>query len=210
MIFASPWQSPVHNRLVTAVRSVLKPWGNLEDRFIDILARRQNRRVRTHFAGRPPGTVLLIMPRCVKQTGCGVDVQNSLELCQECWVCPLGDVARLCHRYRVQALVAFRSHIAFAIARNEKPDLIIANACHDRLVKALRSVPEIPALLAPLSGMERSCVNAGVDFVWLEQQLSLATGLPVGDPGRSSTSGSAFSHGCPRPTPSTGQVGEGP
>ncbi len=73
----------------------------------------------------------------------------------------------------MEALVAFRSHIAFQMAREHEPDLIIATACHDRLVKALRSVPEYPALLAPLPSMEKMCVNANVDLAWLENQLAL-------------------------------------
>jgi hypothetical protein len=78
--------------------------------------------------------------------------------------------------YGVRALVAFRSHIAFAMARREQPDLIIATACDDRLIKALRSVPEIPAVLAPLSSMERPCINARLDLQWIENQLRRACG----------------------------------
>lgn len=176
MEFRSPWQSALFVRRVQWTRKLLRPFGGLEQRYIDRLTDEQNRRVVRHLAGRRPGKALLIMPRCVKKTGCRADVQNSLAECRECRLCPLGDVARLCERYSMQALVAFRSHIAFEMARTHQPDVIIATACHDRLVKALRSVPEYPALLAPLTGMERQCINAGVDFVWLEQQLAMLTG----------------------------------
>ncbi len=95
-----------------------------------------------------------------------------------CFQCLKINVAALCQRHGLQALVAFRSHIAFDMARREKPDVIIATACHDRMIKALRSVPEYPALLAPLTSMDRMCVNATVDLVWLQQQLELVA--PVG------------------------------
>ena len=37
----------------------------------------------------------------------------------------------------------------------------------------------MPALLAPLPGMERMCVNATLDLPWLEQQVaSVASGRP--------------------------------
>jgi uncharacterized protein len=172
MKFSSPWQSTHFVRTVEMTRRLLRPFGSLEQKFIDSLAAAQNRRVHRHLAGSNPETVLLIMPRCVKLTGCRADVQHSLTQCLECNLCPLGDVARLCARFEIRPLVAFRSHIAFDMAREKKPDLIIATACHDRLVKALRSVPEYPALLAPLSGMQKQCVNAGVDLDWLEAQLS--------------------------------------
>ncbi len=173
MSFHSPWQSSWYVAWVALVRRVLRPWGQFENRYIEHLAHRQNLRVRRHLTRTPASSVLLIMPRCVKKPGCPADVKNSLAQCVSCQECPLGDVARLCDRYGVTALVAFRSHIAFDMARTRQPDVIIASACHDRLIKALRSVPDIPALLSPLVGMEKMCVGAWVDLPWLEDQLRL-------------------------------------
>lgn len=146
------------------LRRLLRPFGPAEPALIAWLAERQNRRVARHLAVSPARRVLLIMPRCVKKSGCRADVQRGLDECLSCLQCPLGDVALICRQHEVQALVAFRSHIAFEMARTHKPDVIIASACHDRMVKAWRSVPDVPALLAPLAGMERMCVNATLDL----------------------------------------------
>ncbi len=171
MKFSSPWQSRYFAKWVTVTRHLLRPFGTLEQKFIFRLVDNQNKRVHKHLSGKHPSSVLLIMPRCVKLSGCRADVQNSLSECRACRLCPLGDVARLCARFQIQALVAFRSHIAFELARKIKPDLIIATACLDRLIKALCSVPEFPALLTPLSSMEKKCSNARLDLGWLEGQL---------------------------------------
>ena len=183
MNFTSPWQSRSYVKAVEFARVILRPFGRAENRFIEMLGRWQNRRVARHLDGSPARKILLIMPRCVKKTGCRADVQHGLEECLTCLGCPLGDVALICDRHQVEALVAFRSHIAFEMARVHRPDVIIAAACHDRMVKAWRSVPEIPALLAPLSGMERMCVNASIDLHWLEQQVAAVTAgaLPAPD-----------------------------
>ena len=178
MTFVSPWRYTLYVRLVALLRWLLRRWPALENRLIASLTDAQNRRVHRHLLNHRAESVLLIMPRCVKQVGCRADVKASLADCLHCNACPLGDVARLCAHHRVKALVAFRSHIAFEIARREQPDLIIATACEDRLIKALHNVPDIPALLAPLTGMERRCINAGVDLPWLASQLALATGRP--------------------------------
>ncbi len=175
--FTSPWQSLLFLRTVQLVRHLLRPLGDLENRYIATLVERQNQRVRQHFQLRPVTSALLIMPRCVKLTGCRAQVQTSLDECLNCARCPLGEVARVCAEFELTAIVAFRSHIAFDIARRRQPDLIIASACHDRLVKALRSVPDIPALLAPLTGMQSQCLNATVDPHWLRAQLTLVKGL---------------------------------
>ncbi len=176
MKFRSPWQGTLFRESVAMLRWLLRPFGNLENHLVERLTLSQNRRVIKHLQNFPAEKLLLIMPRCVKKTGCQADVKNGLEECLQCRRCTLGDVAQLCDHFDIAALVAFRSHIAFEMARTRKPDLIIATACHDRLIKALRAVPDYPALLAPLTAMDKMCVNAGVDLLWLEEQLALVCG----------------------------------
>ena len=178
--FRSPWQHRAFTSLVAGLRFLLRPSSRLEQGLITRLVADQNRRVQRHLQSQTPQKVLLIMPRCVKKTGCRVDVQTSVTPCLTCMQCPLGDVAAACAAHGLQALVAFRSHIAFEIARREQPDVIIASACHDRMIKALRSVPEVPALLAPLAGMERMCVNATLDLDWLRSQLAQVAPVAAG------------------------------
>lgn len=180
MSFRSPWRRGWYVRAVAAARRVLRPFGRAENALIAWLASRQNRRVARHLRGSPARRILLIMPRCVKKTGCRADVQSGLDECLSCLACPLGDVALICRRHDVQALVAFRSQIAFDMARTIKPDVIIASACHDRMVKAWRNVPDVPALLTPLAGMERMCVNATLDLPWLEAQVAAVAGNRAG------------------------------
>lgn len=175
MTYRSAWQLRPFVLGVALVRLLLRPFGDREQRYVEWLTRRENDNVRRYLARRPARTVLLILPRCVRRKGCCPDAQTDLSLSLDCRACPLGDMARLCDRFGVRALVAFRSHIAFAMARRERPDLILATACHDRLVKARRTVPEFPALLRPLAGMDRMCVNASVDLVWFERQLQAVT-----------------------------------
>lgn len=173
--YSSPWQHPSYVRFVQIIRRILRPFGPLENKFIAAVVTDHNKKVTKHLAQNRPNKVLLIMPRCVQKIGCRSNVQESLDECLVCGRCPLGDVAAICDQHGLPALVAFRSHIAFDLARQQKPDLIIATACHDRLIKALRNVPEVPALLAPLASMDRMCVNASVDLQWLDEQLTAVT-----------------------------------
>lgn len=203
MTYTSPWQRTWYVRLIAAARRLLRPFGRTENALIDWLAARQNRRVARHLAAAPASSVLLIMPRCVKKAGCRADVQAGLDECLTCLGCPLGDVALICQRHDVQALVAFRSQAAFEMARSIKPDVIIASACHDRLVKAWRSVPDVPALLVPLAGMERMCVNATLDLPWLDRQVAAAAaGRKATAPAAASSaaSGAELPAGEPFPT----------
>jgi len=199
MTYHSAWQIPLFLYAIAMARLLLRPWSDRENRFIEKLTRYENRRVRDHLARHPARTVLLILPRCVRRKGCCPDAQVDLARSRDCQACPLGDMARLCERYGVRALVAFRSHIAYAMARRERPDLILATACHDRLIKARRSVPEFPALLTPLAGMEKMCVNAGIDLMWFERQLRATTAVVGARPdaaGQASGSSSGSADGA--------------
>ena len=176
MSWRTPWR---HKSFVTGVallRRLLRPLGDAESRLIRFLVEAQNSRVLAHLAGHPPRTMLLILPRCVKKRGCRVDLGGEMSACLECRACLLGDMARLTEDYGVRSLVAFRSHIAFAMARRERPDLILATACDDRMIKALRSVPETPALLTPLVETDRPCVDCTFDPAWFEDHLRRITG----------------------------------
>ncbi|MHB8078690.1 MAG: DUF116 domain-containing protein [Candidatus Krumholzibacteriia bacterium] len=181
MTFRSPWASPLYRAGVATARRLCRLAGRDDAPLIRRLVAAQNARVRRHVARHPVRSVLLILPRCLGRSGCPVDVRGDLAVCADCRRCPLGEVARLAARPGVRALVAFRSHHAFAMARAERPDLIVASACEDRLVKALRSVPEIPALLAPLTGLARPCVGAEFDLAWVADQVRAALGAAGDD-----------------------------
>lgn len=184
MSYRSPWSWRAFALGVAALRGALRLLELNERGFIKLLVEAQNRRVLRYLRRYPPRSVLLILPRCVKRAGCPIDVRGELAVCLECQTCPLGEVARLTERSGVRALVAFRSHIAFAMARREAPDLIIALACEDRLVKALRNVPEIPALLAPLDEMTTPCLDAEFDLAWLARQVEIVGSLCPSPPRR--------------------------
>ncbi|MBK6899026.1 MAG: DUF116 domain-containing protein [bacterium] len=173
--YRSPWRHRAYVLAVAAARALLARAGRSDEPLIRRLVAANNRRVERRLAAHGAATVLLILPRCVRRGCCKIDDGGSLATCLGCDRCDLGELARVANRFQVEALVAFRSHVAFALARERRPDLIIATACDDRLIKALRSVPEIPALLAPLTGMERMCVNATFDPAWFAAQLRLAT-----------------------------------
>lgn len=173
MTWTSPWLESGWVRGVAVARGQQRAATGDDRSLIARLVADQNARVETWLEGRdtPCRDVMIILPRCVKRSCCRVGVDGSLEECRACEECDLGKVARLAHRLGVRPLVAFRSHLAFAAARRDRPEVIVAAACEDRLIKALVSVPEVPALLSPLTGMERMCVGADFDLEWVRSML---------------------------------------
>ena len=196
MSYSSRWRFRLYVRAIEAARRVLRPFGALESGFIRGLVRRHNSRVLRKLRRTPPRSILLILPRCAKLPGCRIDRSGEMAGCRDCGKCILGDMARMTAAFGVRSLVAFRSHIAFEMARRERPDLIVAAACDDRMVKALRSVPEIPSLLTPLRESERKCMNCTFDVGWFERQLRATTGLSPRIPAAAPAS-TAAAAGCP-------------
>lgn len=180
MSWISPWQTPGYVKGVEALRWIARRTAAGEEPLIRRLVAANNRRVERWIAGNPPASVLLILPRCVRRGCCRIPDGGSLDACRGCEDCALGELARIAARHGIPALVAFRSHVAFAMARNEQPDLIIATACEDRLIKALRSVPEIPAFLDPLCGMAKMCHQADFDTTWFADRMALASQARTG------------------------------
>jgi len=175
----SPWRRRAVVLAVETLRRCLATCRMSESPLLRRLVEDNNRRVRRHLASHPPRTILLILPRCVQRGCCRFDRGDSLQSCRECRECQLGELARLADRLGLEALVAYRSHIAYAMARERRPDLILATACEDRLLKALRSVPEVPALLSPLTGMARQCVDAQFNLDWFTRELHRLPVAPV-------------------------------
>jgi len=176
MIWRSPWSDPAWVRGIASSRGWLRAAAGSDHALVHSLVAEQNERVERWLEERstPCRDILLLIPRCVKKRCCSVGRDGSLDGCLECRECSLGELARLARSYGVKAIVAFRSHIAYAAARRDRPDLIIATACEDRLIKAMASVPEVPALLTPLTGMDRMCVNAELDAEWIGAKIAAA------------------------------------
>lgn len=182
-VWTSPWRHPSWVRGVAVARGGLRSGSGTDHDLVHHLVRDQNDRVLAWLDARdaPCRDILLILPRCVKRTCCSVGRDGDLAACRNCRECALGDAARTAERLGVRAIVAFRSHLAYAAARRDRPELIIAAACEDRLVKAMASVPEIPALLSPLRPMDRMCVDAEFDRNWIARMLERAAGEVSGD-----------------------------
>ena len=176
MTWHSPWSNPHWVCTIAAARGWLRAATGSDHDLVHTLVSDQNSRVEAWLSTleHPCRDVLLILPRCVKRRCCNVGPDGSLDGCRSCEACALGELARLAEHHGIRAIVAFRSHIAYAAARRDRPNLIIATACEDRLVKAMASVPDIPAFLAPLTGMERMCVNAELDIAWIGARLAAA------------------------------------
>ncbi len=94
--------------------------------------------------GRPPRSVLLLMPHCLQDKDCQVKITYRVENCKRCGKCSIKDLLGLAEKYGVHIAVATGGTIARRIVIDTRPDLIIAVACERDLTSGIQDTTPLP------------------------------------------------------------------
>lgn len=94
--------------------------------------------------GRPPRSVLLLMPHCLQDKDCEVKITYRVENCKRCGKCTIKDLLGLSEKYGVHMAVATGGTIARRIVIDTRPDLIIAVACERDLTSGIQDTTPLP------------------------------------------------------------------
>lgn len=94
--------------------------------------------------GKPPRSVLLLMPHCLQDKDCKVKVTHRVENCKRCGKCRIADLIGLSEKYGVYLAVATGGTIARRIVMEKRPDLIIAVACERDLTSGIQDTSPMP------------------------------------------------------------------
>jgi hypothetical protein len=160
-------------RSFLAARSAIQRWEGYWARALRPLARRlkledawvlsfcawNNRRVAEAFRARKARRALVLLPHCIQMARCKAEVQTDLGKCYECGLCGVGELLPLRLQGGWETRLTNRSHKAYLEAREYRPDLIVAVACGDRLLKGLTRLPEVPSYVIPLELPHGMCVD---------------------------------------------------
>ncbi len=94
--------------------------------------------------GRPPRSILLLMPHCLQDKDCTVKITHRAENCKRCGKCTIKDLLGLAEKYGVYMAVATGGTIARRIVIETRPDLIIAVACERDLTSGIQDTTPLP------------------------------------------------------------------
>jgi hypothetical protein len=150
--------------------------GDKTDPILRSFVQANNAAVRAHYRARKPDNVMVLLPHCVVWTRCPKKVVKDLAACKECDLCQMEEILGIADRASLPVGIAIRSVEAYIQAREMGPDLTIAVACDDRLVKGITRVPEIPAFGLPLHLPEEGCHDNLVDLPGLHAALGYFIG----------------------------------
>jgi hypothetical protein len=153
---------------------ILRPFFrliNMEEAWLRSFCEWNNQRVMRAFRGKPKRKAMVLLPHCIQATKCKAPVVNSLQSCLKCGKCVVEDAAQEAAKRNWDVKISPRSRAAYIEARKFHPDIIIAIACTDRLVKGLIKLPEIPSFTIPLDLPHGMCVDTTFDFQRLLQVM---------------------------------------
>jgi len=94
--------------------------------------------------GKPPRSILLLMPHCLQDKDCQVKITHQVENCKRCGKCSIKDLLGLSEKYGVRMAVATGGTIARRIVIETRPDLIIAVACERDLTSGIQDTTPLP------------------------------------------------------------------
>ncbi|MGA2402362.1 MAG: DUF116 domain-containing protein, partial [Syntrophobacteraceae bacterium] len=94
--------------------------------------------------GRPPRSILLLMPHCLQDKDCMVKITHRVQNCKRCGKCTIKDLLGLAEKYGVNMAVATGGTIARRIVIETRPDLIIAVACERDLTSGIQDTTPLP------------------------------------------------------------------
>ncbi len=145
--------------------------GDKTDPLLRAFVQANNAAVRALYRHRKPRNVMVLLPHCVVWTRCPKKVVKDLSQCRECDLCQMEEILGVADRATLPVGIAIRSAEAYSQARGMGPDLTLAVACDDRLVKGITRVPELPAFALPLDLPKESCHDNLVDLSGLHQAV---------------------------------------
>lgn len=150
--------------IMAFVRSVkIGEYAEEKRRFIE----RNNQAVIDKLRGHRPLRLLVLIPRCLLTKRCQCPLEKGLDQCQELEGCSVAGLKVIAAERHLDIRFARRSAVAVDQVAAVRPDLTVAYACEDRLVKGMIRTRGLPAYGIPIGLPEGICVRAVAD----EQRL---------------------------------------
>jgi len=157
-------------RWLQALRPLFRAF-DVEGRWLRSFCAWNNRRVSRALMAKKAQRVVILLPHCVQAINCGAPVIENLQSCFRCGKCVVGEAAHAALECNWDTRLSPRSRIAYSEARRSHPDLVVAVACPDRLVKGLIKLPETPSYTIPLELPHGMCIDTTFDFQHLARAM---------------------------------------
>lgn len=120
--------------------------------------------------------VLILLPRCLQYSGCGIDLISSVWNCVKCGKCKIRDIIALSEKYNnIKIKVATGGKLARKFIEEDNPDYVITVACETELVVGINKVIKYKVLAIPNIIKGQPCINTDVEVKKIEKFIEYIT-----------------------------------
>lgn len=151
---------------------VKKDKDEIRSLFIDI----NNLCVQSGNIRKSPDKVLLLLPHCLQDSGCGLKITGDIANCRKCGRCTIGTIKEMAGDKGVKAIVVTGGTAARAAIDREKPEIVLSVACERDLSIGISDVSSIPVVGILNRRPNGPCVNTTVDVDLLRDKLESIIG----------------------------------
>lgn len=124
-----------------------------------------------------PEKLLVLLPHCLQSSNCAYRIRNSLDNCQQCSSCNIGDIKSIVTGYGVNVEIATGGTSARKAIFDKKPEFVIAVACERDLTSGLIDIKDIPVYGILNQRPNGPCKDTYVDIDLLEKTITRVTGV---------------------------------
>lgn len=119
----------------------------------------------------PAENIVVLTPHCLQNTLCPVRVTLDVEACQECGLCDIAQLKKLCKSLGVKLIVVTGGTLARSYIKEQHPKAVVAVACENDLFSGIMDVLPLPAIGVFNERPEGPCKNTKINIEDVEKAI---------------------------------------
>ena len=116
-------------------------------------------------------SMLVLLPHCLLGSECKIRFTNDINDCADCGKCEVSDIKQSLSSYDVKLAVATGGSLARKLIQDNRPDLIIAVACHRDLTEGVRDSWRFPVYAVLNERPKGPCFETTVSIKAIEYAI---------------------------------------
>lgn len=118
-----------------------------------------------------PSQILVLLPRCLQNSECRVNILAGIEKCKRCGRCDIAEIVGFVEKLGIRCHVANGGRRALELARAKDIRLVIACACIKELSAGIRAAFPKPVFAIPNNLPEGACKNTRVNAETIREAI---------------------------------------
>lgn len=118
-----------------------------------------------------PERILILLPHCIQNSDCPHKITDNINNCKNCGKCKIGELRELAAKYGASIRVATGGTLARKLAKEIRPQGIVAVACERDLSSGIQDSGPLPVIGVLNCRPNGPCVNTDVSLPAVEKAI---------------------------------------